>query len=438
MGYLCKNLRPNVLILRITMLALVSSLLVSCSGTAKEKEPVTLRVMATDEYSFHASPSTADFAAQFTDITLEPAIFDDRFAASYAETEKAIAQLMPDVIRVPPGLYRKLAEEGKLVDLDALIRKDHYPIDKMVPSLIDYTRAQGDGRLYGIPGWFNSKALYYNKDLFNRYQIPYPEDQMTWEDVILLAQRFPEGEGEEESYGFHTSGYLYGEGVFILVMAETMDLSYLDTDGNQVTINNDEWRQLFETALSGIRSGKVVIQAELAPEKFVAGKAAMNVSYPFMAQKLDNPEYDQERLKDRVMFDWGIVTAPVNPKSPENGGWEVEMIYAINSNSANVEAAWEYIKFIKSEDRSSPGESIWAAQMQEIGGRSLEPFYKLPPKMHKREYPTVPGTFHEELPMIIQKHFAAIVGDEISVDDALNAIEEEAQLLLYQTKAEQQ
>lgn len=396
-----KKLRPNLL---LVLLLTASTLLASCSGTTKEKEPVKLRIMASDEYSFQFSV-VRDFSEKFSDITLEPVILDDRFATSYALTEKVISEQMPDVIRVPPGLYRKLVAEGKLVDLEPIIRKEQYPIDKMVPSLIDYTRAQGGGKLYGLPLWFSSQALYFNKDLFNKYQIPYPEDNMTWEEVIELAQRFPVAESRDGIDGLHISGYIYGEGAFIVDMAKAIDLPYLDAEGDQVTVQNKEWKKLFETVLSGIQSGNVVIQEDLAPEKFVAGKAALNLSYPFMAGKLNDPLYDPDRLKDRVMFDWGIVTAPINPENPENTNWEIQKIYGINSSSANIEAAWEYLKYSIGPDKGTPGESIWAEQMQEIGGRSLEPFYKLPPKMHSREYPAVPGVFHEKLPMIIKKTF---------------------------------
>ncbi len=74
--------------------------------------------------------------------------------------------------------------------------------------------------------------------------------------------------------------------------------------------------------------------------------------------------------------------------------------------------------------------------MQEIGGRSLEPFYKLPPKMHSREYPAVPGVFHEKLPMIIKKHFDTILRGEATLDEALAFIQVEGQLLLTQSKEE--
>lgn len=49
----------------------------------------------------------------------------------------------------------------------------------------------------------STRALFYNKDLFDRYGVPYPTNAMTWDDVLALAKRFPtKGEGEGRIYGF--------------------------------------------------------------------------------------------------------------------------------------------------------------------------------------------------------------------------------------------
>jgi len=53
-----------------------------------------------------------------------------------------------------------------------------------------------EGQLWGIPAGVDLWVMYYNKDLFDRYGIPYPEPKWTWDDFVdtILSVRHV-GEG---------------------------------------------------------------------------------------------------------------------------------------------------------------------------------------------------------------------------------------------------
>jgi ABC-type glycerol-3-phosphate transport system substrate-binding protein len=46
-----------------------------------------------------------------------------------------------------------------------------------------------DGRAYGFPTNAAVNAVWFNKDLFEKYRLPYPQGPWTWEELIPLAQR---------------------------------------------------------------------------------------------------------------------------------------------------------------------------------------------------------------------------------------------------------
>lgn len=46
-----------------------------------------------------------------------------------------------------------------------------------------------DGRSYGVTANVSTNAIWFNKDIFDAYGIPYPEGSWTWEEFIPLAQR---------------------------------------------------------------------------------------------------------------------------------------------------------------------------------------------------------------------------------------------------------
>ena len=62
---------------------------------------------------------------------------------------------------------------------------------------------------------FYSQAIFYNKDMFNKYGIPLPEDRMSWEKKLFeLAQRFPtDGAKDKRVYGL---SFGYNSDVFQL------------------------------------------------------------------------------------------------------------------------------------------------------------------------------------------------------------------------------
>ena len=52
-----------------------------------------------------------------------------------------------------------------------------------------HTHIMHDGRLYGYPGNANARAIWYNKVIFDRMGVPYPEDDWTWDDFIETGRR---------------------------------------------------------------------------------------------------------------------------------------------------------------------------------------------------------------------------------------------------------
>ena len=81
-------------------------------------------------------------------------------------------------------------------------------LDRLV--LDDWDRAQyeafflQDGRQFGLPKYLGALALYYNKDIFDEYNVDYPDD--TWGRSEYLAAmkqltRDLDGDGTTDLWG---------------------------------------------------------------------------------------------------------------------------------------------------------------------------------------------------------------------------------------------
>lgn len=64
-----------------------------------------------------------------------------------------------------------------------------------------YQEGEEECRFYMIPYRMSHWAVYYNKDLFDRRGIPYPEENWTWEEYAQIAVSLTSREGEDKSYG---------------------------------------------------------------------------------------------------------------------------------------------------------------------------------------------------------------------------------------------
>ena len=100
--------------------------------------------------------------------------------------------------KVPPDIitpytiesFRRLQRLGQLEDLTPYVKKYNMPVDKIRPSLHDFVYIKdkdGVEKVYGIPENGGPFLLFYNKDVFDEEGIPYPANDITWEEVRQLA-----------------------------------------------------------------------------------------------------------------------------------------------------------------------------------------------------------------------------------------------------------
>ena len=78
-------------------------------------------------------------------------------------------------------------------DRDDFIAKDETFKKEAYSGLIDQMTI--DGKIYGIPFRKDNNLIYYNKDLFDKAGVPYPEDGMTMAEYHELAARMTSGTG---------------------------------------------------------------------------------------------------------------------------------------------------------------------------------------------------------------------------------------------------
>lgn len=93
----------------------------------------------------------------------------------------------PDVFWMNGPRFGLYAAAGQLLPLetegqDAVLKPGDFP-----PELLRLYN--WEGTQYGVPKDFDTVALWFNKEIFDRAKVDYPDDSWTWQDLINNAQR---------------------------------------------------------------------------------------------------------------------------------------------------------------------------------------------------------------------------------------------------------
>lgn len=238
----------------------------------------------------------------------------------------------PDIMLTGSRTLKQLASLGVAEDLSSYITDDFK--SKRVESVL--ATGQVDGKQYGIPMAFSSRALYYRSDLIEMAPT-------NWDELFETAKKVHAE--NSDVYGFAiptdiTSGtdellnFIYqNDGALV---DDKGDITF-STDANVGTLEylkkfNDE--KLVPDVVSTARAD----QAKL----FANGNLAMFVSGPWEQETLD-------AAADKAPYK--VAVLPAGVKQAET---LVTDSYVISSISKNKELAWKFVEFMGQPEYQRP------------------------------------------------------------------------------------
>ncbi len=94
-----------------------------------------------------------------------------------------------DVTWIDVTEFSSFLDDGVLLDLQPYFDDDPtWDPSAYFEGPLDAFRGR-DGHLYGLPSTFTPYVMYYNRDIFDREGIPYPQPGWTWEDLRAICKR---------------------------------------------------------------------------------------------------------------------------------------------------------------------------------------------------------------------------------------------------------
>ncbi|UVI28503.1 ABC transporter substrate-binding protein [Paenibacillus spongiae] len=445
----------------LTLSVVLSGCSFSGGGSQNEETTLPLKVMYYDERSFYSQLGMV-YSALHPEVDIT--VVSQQQTGAYdpqkdwkAEFDKFIEEQQPDVLMLSTEQLTKYAEDGKLLELDLLTENKDYNKETLIPGLLDYMKEIGGGKIYGLPSSFYSQAIFYNKDLFDKYSIPLPEDRMSWDKLFELAQRFPTDGGKDNRvYGLSLgyNGELFQLGTMI---GASQNLSMVNASSKQVTINTSAWKNVFQNAMKGLKSGALHTEDPngmsgsnqsyedyLLRDPFISGKVAMKLESAYFMDQLKEA---QTRVKDKAIQNWDIVTVPVNPEIPDTSpNMSFNQIFAINAKSVNAEAAKDFISYVTSEEYArvvskvqNGGFPVRTNYIKDDENHNMQAFYSLKPAESSlyKDYEKLPQDFFMQFMSIAQEELKSAFDDKKSLDEALALLQTRGQQVMDQEQAKE-
>lgn len=460
----------NKALKKVVPAVLLTSVLAGCSfGSGGAEDPnkeTVLKVMYYDERAFNQTYGML-YSALNPNVNIEVVSTQNLYRGNNTEDgeefdyEKAFAKLIedekPDVLILDSNQYEQMSQDGKLLDLDTMITKDKYDTEGLLTGMVDYMKESGGGQLYGIPTSFSSQVMYYNKALFDKYNITYPTDKMTWDEVINLAKQFPiDGEPEERVYGLK-AGYSGDLSEISQLLAASEGITYIIPKSKQLTINTDGWKRILETSLDAINSKALYFEDRntwrtssamsmddyYMQNPFLAGRLAMTIDYNYMTQQISEAQQYSPN-KDQIVSDWDVVTVPVSAQNPDQSpNMMYSSIMAISKDSTNSEEAWKFISYVTGDEYARVNAKsgynynfpVRTKYIKDEEGRNFEAFYKLKPTkqvINYRDYENLPVQFSAMFSELMRTEFAALQEGTKSVTEVLELLQVKGEELLAQ------
>ncbi|NNJ10372.1 sugar ABC transporter substrate-binding protein [Chloroflexales bacterium ZM16-3] len=255
-----------------------------------------------------------------------------------------------DLLQIGDDAVPSFVESGAFLPLDGLIAGAEFPLDTSIylPGVLD--PGKWAGKQYLLPKDYTPLAVYYNKKIFDRFGVAYPQDGWTWEEFLATAQALTKdtnGDGQTDIWGAQLPGswapnfeYWSASAGGQLVSADGLGfIGYMDSPQNTEALQfYSDLYHMYHIA---------PITESLNPfdpnnNQFASGAAAMLLFGRWPLAKLrTNPD-----------IELGVVGLPTDRRRANILLWGG---FGISALSQHQDAAWRFLRFYAGE----PGAQVW-------------------------------------------------------------------------------
>ncbi len=320
-------------------LVMVAVLLLSaCGGKTSGKSELSFMMWGDPAELDVWNQIVADFQAANPNITVKVEVSDWDSYWTKLKTLLA-AKTPPDMFAIDAPLYLDYQSKGVLLNLQPYLDKNPGMLDGLYPQTLQAYKTP-DG-YFGLPRDFQTIVLFYNKSMFDKAGLAYPNADWTWDDLRAAAKKLTliGSDGKTTQYGFSFDMYDMEPGWSEALWSYGGDI--LNADHTKTLIGDPAartaWQLLYDMTFVDKSVPDSTASGQYGGDTFLAGVSAMTPLGHWVV-----PGYADAKLN----FD----AAPM-PKGPAGRFTSVNSAgFVIAKGSKNPTQAFEFLKFVLSKD----------------------------------------------------------------------------------------
>ncbi|MCC2683892.1 MAG: family 1 extracellular solute-binding protein [Paenibacillaceae bacterium] len=388
------------------------------------KEPVTVKLAVAPNYldenqvkQFISDP----VSKKYPNITIQIL----PFAPNLKSLQDLVAQgELPDLLITSSNIMDPMRTVGFATNIEPDLKAGQLDLSRIDQGSLKAVRMSSGGEyLSAVPYSSNFSALYYNKDILDKFGVPYPKDDMTWDDATDLAKKLTRQDGGVQYRGLHPD--------FIHRPASQLGLGFVDPKTQKAIVNNEKWKKVFEM------EQKIF---SIPGNPYAPGGSALNMFSKDKTLAMFATINQMDKLAAVTDLKWDMAGYPTFPETKGRGINYDLHVMAITANSKHKDAATLVISVLVSDevqaDISRNGrisvlnnESInkqFGQNLTYLQGKHVEAIFKVKPadNFAPTEYDgTARGIVNDAISSMVFK-------DNVDINTALRKADEEINQLI--------
>lgn len=254
------------------------------------------------------------------------------------------AGVAPDIFQGCCSHFPGWAQQGYTLDLRPYVESD---LDQV--TIADWDHAQyrsfitEDGQIYGLPKYHGALALYFNKDIFDEYGVPYPDKTWDHDDYLAAMKRLThdrDGDGQTDLWGSMVN--ISWDRIQMHVNGWGGHLANPD-DPTDCTMDEPKALEAMEWIRARMWDDKVMatfpdVQNVKTRQAFINGQIAM----------VEDGSWSLKDILANADFRIGVAPFPAGPVrrvtlATTDG-------FGVYARTEHPDAAWEVLKFLISKE----------------------------------------------------------------------------------------
>lgn len=333
--------------------------------------------------------------------------------------ELVAAGQTPDIVLTYNGKLASYRDLDLLYDMTPLLKKQNFDLSRFEPSVLEDSKiASTNDEIFGIPLSLNFHALYYNKDIFDKFGAPYPTDGMTWDQVLQLAKKVTGMDNGTQFRGFDP-------GNSVIWVSQPLGIAAVDPKTDKASMNNDQWKKVFELVKSfySIPGNEPKGNAK---DVFLKEKT--------LAMYTDLSIFNDLEIAAKSGLNWDLVQYPSYPEKPNVYGNASINMLMITKTSQHKDQALQVISTAVSDEvqlesarkgRITPlkdpkFKNEFGADREVLKGKNVQGIFKSKPV----KYP-IASKYRGKAEAMVRDKFNEYLSGKMDVNTALAQLDEE-------------